>query len=609
MSHLIFDRRDWKFLLHDVLNFQTLLQLPQFEDWDVAMFDEAIDVAVRFAVEKVAPVNAIGDREGCSVSGGRVTSPAAYTSVWHDYRAQGYVAPTHSMELGGSGLPFTIAAVLTEAFSAACQSLHMYGGLTAGSGHLIESFGTERLVNLFCPKMYGGEWGGTMCLTEPQAGSAVGDLTTSATPLDVEAGLYEIEGSKIFISGGDASFYENVVHLVLARIKGDPEGTRGISLFAVPRLWVNDDGSLGAFNNVNVTGIEHKLGINGSATCQVAFGDGAPSRGYLIGQPCQGLPYMFQMMNEARIACGIQGIALANASYQQALGYARDRKQGPSLQDLNGKSIEIINHPDVRRNLMIMKAYSEGTRALMAQAAMWSDEAMYGTDEIAKTRAQDLLELATPVVKAYSTDKGFKCTELGVQIFGGYGYTQEYPVEQYLRDCKIASIYEGTNGIQALDLLGRKMRMKGGALFMTYVMELGGFLEANKATPGLEKAFDALQRAQTTLGEVAFWLASTGKSDRAQAMLQASPFLDLMGDLMVGHQLLRSAVVAQKKLVAKVGTHTPSQEQKLADTEVAFLAGKIETARFFANENLVLAPGKARVMMSGETAALDIVFA
>ena len=294
---------------------------------------------------------------------------------------------------------------------------------------------------------------------------------------------------------------------------------------------------------------EHKLGINGSATCQLSFGADGPTQGWLIGEQSQGMRYMFQMMNEARIECGLQGVSIANAAYQQALAYAKDRVQGPDLEDLKGSSVPIIQHPDVRRNLMIMKAYAEGTRALIARAALYADFAHYNGDE----RSENLLEMMTPIVKAYSTDKGFKVAELAVQVFGGYGYTRDYPVEQYLREVKIASIYEGTNGIQALDLVGRKMRMKGGAVFMEYVQDLArfiGLLDEHEELSGLKSA---LQRAQGALGEVAFFISGTAKGDIKQAMLQATPFLELFGDVMVGHQLAEQAHVALTKLRRRWG--------------------------------------------------------
>jgi len=607
MSHLIFDRRDWKFLLYEHLHVEQLLEFEAFADYDVAMFEQIADEGIKLAIDKLAPMNAIGDHEGCKAVNGTVETPQVYNDLWPEYAASGWIAPNFSPEFGGMGLPFSVVAPASEAFSAACQAFHMYGGLSAGAGHLIQNFGNDDLKSRFIEKMYTGEWGGTMCLTEPGAGSAVGDAVTTATPVDGEDGVYHIEGAKIFISGGDATFYKNVVHLVLARRKGDPAGIKGISLFAVPKYDVDAAGNKGEFNFVNVTRIEEKMGIHGSATCQMAFGDGGPSRGYLVGEACNGIIYMFQMMNEARIACGVQGVAQANAAYQQALAYAKDRKQGPDLEAMGGPSVEIINHPDVRRNLMKMKAIGEGSRALAARGALWADIAHHHPDEGERTRANDLLDLATPIIKAWSTDRGFHATELGVQIFGGYGYTKEYPAEQYLRDVKIASIYEGTNGIQALDLLGRKMRMKGGALFMTYIQELGTFIEKNKATEGLESVFGALGKAQQNVGEVAFWISSNAKKNIRLAMMQATPFLELFGDVMVGHMLAEQAVIATAKLQELAGTATPSVQQQQDSDEIAFYAGKIATAKFFAAEFLGLARSKAKVMMSGETAALDVV--
>lgn len=601
MSHLIFDRRDWKFIMHEQLGFDRLLDVPAFKDFDMETFDAILDEAAKFATEKIAPINKVGDEQGCKLVDGRVQTPEGYAQVWQEMREQGWNGAAHSEAFGGQGLPYSIVLAIHDAFNGACQAFAMYQGLTSGAGHLIETFGSDALKQKYVARMYSGEFGGTMCLTEPQAGTMVGDATTSATPRD--DGSYSIEGNKIFISGGDADFYQNTVHMVLARVKGDPAGTKGLSLFVVPRVLVGDDGSLGALNNVEVTGLEHKMGINGSATCSISFGADGPTQGWLIGEQGEGLPYMFQMMNEARIECGLQGASLANASYQQALAYAKDRKQGPDLEDLKGDSVEIINHPDVRRNLMIMKAYAEGCRALLAQAAICADLAHYGGDE----EAQDMVDLLTPIAKAYPTDKGFKVTELGVQVFGGYGYIKEYPVEQYLRDVKIASIYEGTNGVQALDLLGRKMRQKGGALFMTYVQQLAGFLGTLDGHDALGPVKEYLTAAQGALGEVAFWISSTARGDRKLAMLQATPFLELFGDVMVGHQLAHQARVASEKLTAKIGTATPTVEQQAADRDVAFYAGKIASARFFASEVLLYAPAKARAMTSGERAALDVV--
>ena len=606
MSHLKVDLRDWKFLLHEQLKVEQLLSLPAYSDFDRDTLDTIIEEGTRFAVEKIAPLNEVSDREGAQLVDGTIKTPAAFAAVWKAMCENGWLSLGRSPEYGGQGVPLSVATAVMESMNAGCQAFFMYGGLTQAAGHLLEAFGDEAMREKYIPKMYSGEWGGTMCLTEPQAGSAVGDATTSAAPQ--EDGTFLIEGNKIFISGGDADFYGNVVHLVLARIKGDPAGIKGISLFVVPKYIVEADGSNGAYNNVVVEGIEHKMGINGSATCQLSFGVNGPTRGFLIGEPCKGIVYMFQMMNEARIACGLQGSSLANAAYQQALSYARDRKQGPDLADMRGASVEIIRHPDVRRNLLFMKAYSEGTRALLARAAYWGDLAHNATDEAQKVRAQDLIDLVTPIAKAYSTDKGFKVTELAIQVFGGYGYCQDYPVEQYMRDVKIASLYEGTNGIQALDLLGRKMRQKGGALFMTYIMSVNDLVEKAGGRAELAPCVQALQKAQGALGEVAFWLGQTAGKNVQLAMLQATPFLELFGDLMVGELLTEQALIALDALEAKYGKTSFTTEEREGDKEIAFYAGKVDTARFFAAEVLRFAASKAKVMMSGETAALDMVF-
>ena len=604
MSHLIFDKRDWKFLMNHQFPFKDVLDLPKFEEFDMEMAEAIFEEALKFGVERIAPLNPISDRVGTQFIDGEIVTPPEFAEVWKDMRAQGWNGAVHSPEFGGQGLPYSLSTAVFEVFTAACQAFDMFRGLSSGAGHLIESFGTPWLKDLFVERMYSGEFGGTMCLTEPQAGSAVGDASASATPND--DGSFGIVGTKIFISAGDAPFYANTVHLVLARVKGDPPGIKGISLFAVPKYLMNDDGSVGEFNNAAVTGIEHKMGIHGSPTCVVTFGDPEPAKGWMVGQRCAGIVHMFQMMNEARIACGLQGVGMANAAYQQALAYAKERKQGPDIADLKGPSVEIIRHPDVRRNLMFMKTYAEGTRALVAKLAVAADFSMHSDDPAVVEKNNDIVDLLVPIVKAYSTDKAFKVCELAVQVFGGYGYCSEYPVEQYLRDTKISSIYEGTNGIQALDLLGRKMRMKGGALFMGYVMDLTKFLEKLSGVAELAEVHGLLQAAQGSLGDVGFWLAQTGGKDRALALLQATPFLEVFGDIVVGHMLAEQASIALDLLEAN-GSRIPSGEE-LEDEETAYLWGKVLGARFFAAEVLSLAPGKVAAMKSGERAALEMVW-
>lgn len=606
MSHLIVDKRDWNFILHEQLNISQILGWDAFSDYDIDTFQTVVDEGIKFAVERIAPVNEPGDREGCTVVDGEVRVPKSYHAVYKDHVGAGWLGLTHSVEFGGQGLPLTISAPIGEATSGACMAFAMYGGLSHSAGHLIEAFGVDELKQTYVEKMYTGVWGGTMCLTEPGAGSEVGDLRTRAARQD--DGSFHISGQKIFISGGDSDLVENIVHLVLARIDGDPHGTKGISLFVVPKFKVNEDGSVGERNNVSLVGIEHKLGINGSATCQLNFGEGGPCVGYLVGDERSGMRYMFQMMNEARIACGQQGASQANAAYQRTLDYARERIQGPSMTDPRAGSVAIIEHPDVRRNLMLMKAYAEGTRALVAQASFWADEAKHAPTEEQRAKALDQLELATPIVKAYSTDKAFKVCETALQVYGGYGFLEDYPVEQYLRDTKITSIYEGTNGIQAMDLVGRKMRMRGGALFMNYLQNLGAFIAENKGREEVAEVIEALERAQGALGQTAMWLSQTAPEDVRLALLQATPYLEIFGDVMVGHLLAQQAVIAADALIEKVGTVTPTVEQRLADEDVKFYAGKVDVARFFSTEVLRVVGSKAKAITSGNRAALDTVF-
>ncbi len=606
MSHLRFDLRDWRFILDEWLDAARLLEHERLSAFDKATCDRIVEQIVKAAVDDLAAINVPGDREGCELVDGRVRTPAGYAGAWKTLVELGWMLATKGPRFGGMGLPEIFATPCGEAINAASQALYLYQGLTTEAALLIETFASDELAETFVPPMYGGSWGGTMCLTEAEAGSAVGELVTRAAPND--DGSYDIRGSKIFITGGDTDFYENVVHLVLARIEGDPEGTKGVSLFIVPKYLPAPRGGVGDFNHVTVDGLERKLGIHASATCTVGFGREGPCRGFLVGERCAGITYMFQMMNHARFAVGLQATSLANAAYQQALAWAKERRQGPDLADPAGGSAAIVAHPDVRRNLMFMKAWAEGTRALVAQAALWEDLRHYARDAAEAVRAGDLLDLVTPIVKACSADRAFEVTERAIQVFGGYGYTQDYPVEQYLRDCKILSIYEGTNGIQALDLLGRKMRQKGGGLFATYAGELGAFVEAHRDEEAVAGVIAALAAAREELAKVAFWLASRARDDLRLALQQATPFLELFGDVLVGHMLAQQAAVAAKALAGRIGSAAPTREQRERDAEVAFYAGKLDTARFFATEVLLQAPARARSMTSGDTSALDMVF-
>jgi hypothetical protein len=419
-----------------------------------------------------------------------------------------------------------VGIAAAEMFVGACCSFTTYPGLTRGAANLIQSFGTPEQKKLFLENMYSGKWTGTMCLTEPQAGSAVGDIKTMAKK---DGDHYLIQGTKIFITAGEHDLAENIIHAVLARTENAPPGVKGLSLFIVPKIRVNPDGSLGEPNDVNCGGIEHKMGIKGSATCTLNFGDEGKCHGYLLGQEGQGIQLMFQMMNEARLGVGLQGFALGNLAYLYALKYAKERIQGVEItrmKDPTAPRVPIIKHPDVRRMLMTMKAYTEGLRALIYRAAYYADLAKVATDPQEKEFCENMVDLMIPVVKAYSTDIAFRLTEWAIQIHGGYGYCGEYPVEQLCRDVKITSIYEGTNGIQAMDLVGRKLSLKKGALFLGWMKEINGFIEKYKNHGHLGSAVSQLEQAKNTLVNVArqFGKAAAG-GDILFPMLHACPFL------------------------------------------------------------------------------------
>ena len=512
------------------------------------------------------------------------------------------------------GLPHAMGVALIEMFIGAHGSFMFTPGLTSSAAHLVEAYGTEEDVETYCEKMYTGEWSGTMCLTEPQAGSALGDLTTSAEPVDGED-YYRISGNKIFISAGDHQLTDNIVHLVLARVDGDPDGTRGISLFLVPKRRVEDDGSCGELNDVTVTNIEEKMGIHASPTCSLSFGDDGDCRGWLVGERCQGLKYMFQMMNEARLVTGLQGVAIGNTAYRAALSYARERKQGPKVTDRSDEqeSVAIIEHPDVRRNLMIMKAYGEGIRALTYNTAYLSDIANYGEDEQECQEAQYLVDLLTPICKAFSTDIGFRMTELGMQVLGGYGYIKEYGIEQMMRDVKIASIYEGTNGIQALDLLGRKMRQDGGALFMSWMQNATESLSALTDDEVFGEMATEVDEAKNALAEAAFGFQAQGKEDPEYPLLHATPFLRMFGHVECARLLLEQATVARNRLEtiwsdAGVDADDDSERARLIDDneEVRHLENKIDTASFFIYQLLPKVQTYLDGIQSDDRSALDV---
>ncbi len=615
MSEFRIDRRDVDFNLFEQLKIDELTKLSRYADYDKETFEIVLAQAQRFSQERLAPTTEQADAEGCRLEDGKVYLPECYESLHKEFCEMGLFAPVHNPEYGGMGLPHSLGMALVEFFISAHPSFMFTPGLTVAAGHLIEAFGTDRDIDLYLEKMYTGQWGGTMCLTEPQAGSALGELTTTAAPVEGEE-YYQIRGNKIFISAGDHQLTENIIHLVLARAEGDPEGIRGVSLFIVPKLRVNEDGSVGELNDVTVTGIEEKMGIHASPTCALSFGDAGDCRGWLVGERCKGISYMFQMMNEARLITGLQGVAIGNAAYQIALDYARERKQGPKVtdRDKNAESVAIIEHPDVRRNLMTMKAYGEAIRALLYHSAFLSDHALYGEDEARKAKSQDLLDLLTPICKAFASDMGFKMTELAMQVLGGYGYIKEYGVEGLMRDVKIASIYEGTNGIQALDLLGRKMRQKGGGLFLAWLQDANEFLMPLLEDPEFGPVAKEVDKAKNTLGEAAFGFQQLGKQDPEYPLLHATPFLRMFGLVESAQLLLKQATIAREKLGEiweDRGIDSSDREARRelmeANENARFYENKIATMEFFVFQ--ILPEGRAilKSIQSGDRSALDVI--
>ena len=615
MSPYAVDKRDLQFVLYEYLDVaERLCKLPHYSDFDRETFDMVLDTTIKLCTDVISPLNTVMDREGLKFENNQVITPEGYRAAYEQLCENGLAAPANNAELGGGGLPHTVNTALTEILISASVAFAMTPGLTMAAAHVIELFGTDALRDLYCERMYTGQWTGTMCLTESSAGSAVGDLKTKATP---DGDSYLIEGEKIFISSGEHDLADNIVHLVLARIEGAPKGIKGVSLFVVPKVLPGDDGSLGETNNVVCGNIEHKMGIKGSPTCTMVFGADGPCRGWLLGEEHQGIRYMFQMMNEARIGVGMQGLGCAAASYQEALQYANERVQGVDVADMknvDAPRVPIISHPDVRRNLLTMKAFCEGMRAMLYAAAQYGDLALCSEDEQERQKYENMLQLATPICKAYCSDWGFRMTEIGIQVFGGYGYTQEYPQEQYCRDAKIASIYEGTNGIQALDLLGRKVSGKGGLMFMTYLMHINDFINDQGEHPALGPYIAKRAEARDTLSQTVMGFQKAGMDgDTYFPVLNATPFLEMFGHIVMAYHLCAMGVVAQGKLDAifeQAGAGDDEARQRVIaeNAEAAYYDGKVKSMRFFVDNYLPHAKAIAATIESGDRSPLEITF-
>jgi 3-(methylthio)propanoyl-CoA dehydrogenase len=586
--------RDIRFVLEQLVDLDGLSKLEAYAHADPDTVLGVLEESGRFMAEVVAPLNRVGDVAGSTLdSNGNVSTPPGFRQAYRQYVEAGWGAVPFPDEFGGGGFPWLVAVVMQEMLASANMAFSLCPLLTQGAIDMLTLHGSPAQQATYLEKMVTGEWAGTMNLTEPQAGSDLGAVRAKAVPAG--DGTWRITGQKTFITFGEHDLASNIIHLVLARVPDAPPGTRGISCFIVPKYLVNDDGSLGARNDLRCVSIEHKLGIHASPTCVMSYGDADGAVGYLIGEANQGMRYMFTMMNTARLSVGLQGLSMAERAYQDALRYAQERRQGRAVGAPKGESSPIIEHPDVRRMLLTMKAYTEAMRALLYTNAVSIDLARHHPDPAEREARRELVDLLTPVSKAWCTDLGFELASIGMQVQGGMGYVEETGVAQYLRDSRISPIYEGTNGIQAIDLVARKVPMRGGAVvadLLAQMEALGPELAA--AGPELAGIQPGLADGVRVLREATGWILSRSPAEPNDALAGATPYLRLFG-LVVGGWLMARSALAAARLLRDAGG---------ADT--VFLQEKVGTARFYAGQLLPQAAGLLPAVTAGAGPLFEI---
>ena len=576
--------REHLFILRDVLAIDQYGNLPGFADASLDVVEQILDEAAKFTSEVLAPLNSVGDKEGCSWRpDNTVTTPKGFKEAYKALVEGGWPALESDPAFGGQGLPGVIGMAFSEMSSSANMAFSMYPGLTHGAYSAIAVGGSPEQKALYLPKLASGEWGGTMNLTEPHCGTDLGLLRTKAVPAG--DGSYRITGQKIWISGGEHDLTENIIHLVIARIEGAPGGTRGISLFIVPKFIPNADGTPGKRNSTFCAGLEEKMGIHGNATCVMSHED---ATGWLVGEENHGLAVMFVMMNEARLGVGMQGLAQAEAAYQAAVAFARERLQMRSLtgpKNPDGPADPIIVHPDVRRMLLDSRAILEAGRAFLFWTALHGDLALHHPDDAVRQKSEDYMGLMTPVLKGYLTDRGFNICSDAMQVHGGSGFTEHFPVSQYLRDCRITLIYEGTNGIQALDLVGRKLAANGGRAVMSFFAELDAFIDANADDDSLTIFVEGLAVAKAQLQEGAFWLMQNGLANPDNAGAASTDYMHLFGLTGLAYMWALMAKAANARIAA--GDADP------------YYANKLTVGRYFVERMLPNAPAHLAKLKSG----------
>lgn len=582
-------RRDMEFINKELLGLEHYQSLNGCEELGEDLWDAITDAGAKFAENVLAPINRSGDEQGCRFSEGQVKTPDGFADAFRRYGEAGWQTLTIPTAEGGQGLPPSLGTTIAEMTSAANYAWSMYPGLAHAPITCIRAGGSEEQKAAYLPKLYSGEWAGTMCLTESHCGSDVGLLRTKAA-INAD-GSYSISGTKVFISGGEQDITDNIIHAVLARIEGAPEGTKGISLFLVPKFMVNDDSSLGTRNDVHCGSVEKKMGIKGSATCVMNF-DGAT--GFLLGEENRGLEVMFKIMNAARLGTALQGVCLGEASFQGALAYAKERLQmralsGPKNPD--GPADPIIVHPDVRRMLMTQKALVEGSRAFIYWLARLNDLSQHGNDTQA-TEADDLMALLTPVAKAFCTETGFEVTSLGVQVLGGHGYISEHGMEQLMRDMRIAMIYEGTTGIQSLDLLGRKVMGSGGKLLRNFTKMIHKFCETHEQNTSLGEMLSSLAEVNAQWGEITMKIGEKAMESPDEIGAASVDYTMFSGYVALGYMWAQMAELAQRKITE--------------GAEPDFYKAKLATAKFYFQRVLPRAEAHARAAVAGADTVMEL---